>query len=589
MDFLGHRVNSQGICPLPDKVQVIQNFPQPQSQGQLREFLGLINFYHRFIPHCAQLLQPLQQFLVITKNSKSELQWTEQTTESFAAVKQALVQATLLVHPKPDTSTSIMCDASDNAVGAVLQQWISDKWYPIAFFSKKLQPAETKYSTYDRELLVMYVSCYQTFSSLCRRLPFYITTDHKSLTFALSTKSSQLSPRQTCHFDYIAQFTTDIRYTKGSDNPVADALSHIEVNALHSNLVIDLKQIAAAQEALKLKAMPLPTSDGTILCDISTGIPRPYVPKQFHRDVFDSLHQLSHPSIQATQHLVVTRYVWPGINADVRRWAKICLHCQKSKIQRHTVAPPGTSMTPNSRFDNIHIDIVGPLLPSKGYTYLLTCIDRFTRWPEAIPIISATAESVSQAFVSGWISCFGIPSIITTDRGRQFESMLWNHLMQLLGCKRIRTTSYHPISNGIIKRFHRQVKASLKSYLDSINWTDILPIILLGIRTTLQDNVLCMIAELVYGTTLRLPGEFFNTSYANSAVPDPVCYVIKLKTAMQQLKAVPPRQHSNKEFVSKDLMTCTHVFVRRDAVRKSLQRPYDGLYKVLKTAEKHSL
>ena len=559
MDFLGHRVNSQGICPLPDKVQVIQNFPQPQSQGQLREFLGLINFYHRFIPHCAQLLQPLQQFLVITKNSKSELQWTEQTTESFAAVKQALVQATLLVHPKPDTSTSIICDASDNAVGAVLQQWISDKWYPIAFFSKKLQPAETKYSTYDRELLVMYVSCYQTFSSLCRRSPFYITTDHKSLTFALSTKSSQLSPRQTCHFDYIAQFTTDIRYTKGSDNPVADALSHIEVNALHSNLVIDLKQIAAAQEAesdpdlvqfqtttssLKLKAMPLPTSDGTILCDISTGIPHPYVPKQFHRDVFDSLHQLSHPSIQATQHLVVTRYVWPGINADVRRW---------------------------------------------GYTYLLTCIDRFTRWPEAIPIISATAESVSQAFVSGWISCFGIPSIITTDRGRQFEVMLWNHLMQHLGCKRIRTTSYHPISNGIIKRFHRQVKASLKSYLDSTNWTDILPIILLGIRTTLQDNLLCMIAELVYGTTLRLPGEFFNTSYANSAVPDPVCYVTKLKTAMQQLKAIPPRQHSNKEFVSKDLMTCTHVFVRRDAVRKSLQRPYDGLYKVLKTAEKHSL
>ena len=102
LDFLRHRVNSQGICPLPDKAQVIQNFPQPQSQRQLREFLGLINFYHRFIPHCAQLLQPLHKLLAITKNSKSELQWTEQTTESFAAVKQALVQATLLVHPKPE-------------------------------------------------------------------------------------------------------------------------------------------------------------------------------------------------------------------------------------------------------------------------------------------------------------------------------------------------------------------------------------------------------------------------------------------------------------------------------------------------------
>ena len=306
-----------------------------------------------------------------------------------------------------------MCDASDNAVGAVLQQWISDKWCPIAFFSKKLQPAETKYSTYDRELLAMYLAI-KHFRHFVEGRQFYITTDHRPLTFALSTKSSKLSPCQTRHLDYIAQFTTDIRYTKGSDNLVADALSRIEVNALHSNHVIDLKQIAAAQEAdpdlvqfqtttsLKLKAMPLPTSDGTILCDMSTGIPRPYVPKQFRRDVFDSLHQLSHPSIRATQHLIVTHYVWPGINVDVRRWAKICLHCQKSKIQRHTVAPPGTFMTPDSRFDNIHIDIVGPLPPSKGYTYLLTCIDRFTQWPEAIPITSATAESVSQAFISGW-------------------------------------------------------------------------------------------------------------------------------------------------------------------------------------------
>ena len=159
--------------------------------------------------------------------------------------------------------------------------------------------------------------------------------------------------------------------------------------------------------------------------------------------------------------------------------------------------------------------------------------------------------------------------------------------MQLLGCKCIRTTSYHPISNGIIELFHRQLKSSLKSYPDSTNWTDILPIVLLGICTTLKDDLHYTTAELVYGTTLRLPGEFFDTSCANNAVPDPLCYVTKLKTAMQQLKAVLPRQHHNKEFISKDLMTCTHVFVHRDAVRKPLQRPYDGPYKVLQTAEKH--
>ena len=162
-----------------------------------------------------------------------------------------------------------------------------------------------------------------------KQLSIFAVTDHKPLTFALSTKTSKLGPRQTHHLDYIAQFTTDIRYTKGLDNPVADALSRIEVNALHSKYVIDLKEIAAAQEtdpdltqfhtiksALELKAMPLPTTDTTILCDISMGVPCPFIPKQFRRSVFDSLHQLSHPSICATQHLITTRYVWPGINGD---------------------------------------------------------------------------------------------------------------------------------------------------------------------------------------------------------------------------------------------------------------------------------
>ena len=175
---------------------------------------------------------------------------------------------------------------------------------------------------------------------------------------------------------------------------------------------------------------------------------------------------------------------------------------------------------------------MGPLPPSKVYSYLLTCIESFTRWPEAFPLTNITAESVSQTFVNGWISRFGIPSTITTDLGKQFESTLWSHLMQLLGCKQIRTTAYHPIANGFIERFHRQLKSSLKSYPNPTNWTDILPIILLGVRTTLKDDLQCTAAELVYDTTLPLPGEFFDSSTVEDAVPDPFNYVTRLKAAM---------------------------------------------------------
>ena len=105
LNFLGHSVNSQGICPLPEKVQTIQDFPQPKNQRKLREFLGLINFYHRFIPHCAHELQPLHKLLTL-KNTQKDIHWTDETSQAFTTVKQSLILATLLVHPKPDALTT---------------------------------------------------------------------------------------------------------------------------------------------------------------------------------------------------------------------------------------------------------------------------------------------------------------------------------------------------------------------------------------------------------------------------------------------------------------------------------------------------
>ena len=145
-----------------------------------------------------------------------------------------------------------------------------------------------------------------------------------------------------------------------------------------------------SNSSLSFKAVPVPTADITMLCDVSTGTPRPYIPPKFRHTIFNFLHSLSHPGVKATQHLITACFVWPNINRDVKQWTCSCLQCQRSKVHRHTVSPLSTFATPDASFNQIHVDIVGPLPPSRSYTYLLTCVDRFTRWPKVVPVSDAT-------------------------------------------------------------------------------------------------------------------------------------------------------------------------------------------------------
>ena len=139
----------------------------------------------------------------------------------------------------------------------------------------------------------------------------------------------------------------------------------------------------------------------------------------------------------------------------------------------------------------------------------------------------------------------------------------------------------------MIERFHRQLKSILKSYPNTADWITALPMALLGIRSTLKQDIQCTLAELVYGMTLRIPGEFL-ASTTDISTPDQTNYATKLKTEVQKLKVIPPCQPKHQHIIVSDLLhTCTHVFVWHDAIRKLLQAPYDGLYEVVTRNKKH--
>ena len=155
LKFLGHMVDEAGITPLPKHVAAVQDCPPPTDIKQLQRFLGLINFYRRFLPAVARTLQPLTDLL---RGSPKVLLWSPAADAAFVAAKAALVAAVPLCHPAPHAVLSLSVDASDSHVGGVLQQQVGKGWKPLAFFSKKLAPAEVKYSTFDRELLAAFAT-----------------------------------------------------------------------------------------------------------------------------------------------------------------------------------------------------------------------------------------------------------------------------------------------------------------------------------------------------------------------------------------------------------------------------------------------
>ena len=155
--------------------------------------------------------------------------------------------------------------------------------------------------------------------------------------------------------------------------------------------------------------------------------------------------------------------------------------------------------------------------------------------------------------------------------------------MNLLGSTRNRTTAYHPQANGMVERFHRHLKAGLKARLAGSNWINELPVVLLGIRASLKEGLSCTSAELVYGTTLRLPRDFFS----NPVVEDPSSFVSRLHHSVQRQQFIPTQWHgSPSTYLPPDLHTASHVYVWCDAYKPPLTHPYDGPFRVLRRSDK---
>lgn len=593
INFLGFNISNAGLKLTIEKSQAIENFEEPTNPKQLRRFLGMVNYYRHIIPNFADLAYPLTESIKLHQKSKS-LTLNEDSKAAFQELKKTLASAESLAHPIPNCQTyQLVTDSSQYCVGAALHQIVDSKPIPIGFFSKKLSEAQKRYSTFDRELLSAYMAVLH-FKPYIEGRCSTLFTDHKPIVSAFRSQSPAKSDRQQRQISVLTEYLSDIQYIKGDQNVVADCLSRQSNVCAVTVDACDLPAIARNQVndseikdyIEKLTKYPL-NEETCILCDTTLKYPRPFVPVSLRKVIFDEFHNITHSSKKTTQKIIKARYVWPRMDNDIKSWCNECQSCQKSKISRHTKIKIQPFSLPSDRFDTIHIDIVGPLPPTKfheeaytsPYRYLLTCIDRTTKWVEAAPMADITAASVATAFLNVWVSRWGVPLHVVTDRGAQFESELFSELSKLVGFHRLRTTAYRPQSNGLVERMHRSLKTAIMARNQS--WLDALPIVLLGLRARPNDSDYSPFS-IVTGSAMLLPSPMIDKNFNSNLNSNSVK---RLALEMSKLN-IDNLAHSNlhsklKSYIPSDLYKCTHVWLRVDRVRRPLEVPYSGPFKVL--------
>ena len=319
----------------------------------------------------------------------------------------------------------------------------------------------------------------------------------------------------------------------------------------------------------------------TIIMDMSMGYPRPLVPQALRQPITLQLHSLNHPGVKATVELIKARFYWPNMAKEVKSWTRSCMNCQRAKVSSHIKTKIQPIPIPNKRFSHIHVDCVGPLPSSRGFTSLFTIIDRTSRYPEAIPVQDTETPTLIRALLYNWISRFGMPALITSDRGSQFTSSLWTELSKSLGYKINQTTAYHPESNGMVERMHRSLKSALMAKLTGPDWYDQLPWALMGMRAQVKLDMKTSPAEMVLGEPMSLPGDMLNLTEQGTCAE-------QLQHVKDTIKTFTPKQtYPTPTAPGTTLPKDTnYVFIRRDRYRPPLPPPYDGPYAVEELGDK---
>lgn len=587
LTFLGFNIDQTGASPPEDRVKALLDIPMPTTPKGMQKFLGAVNFFRRFFKGFAGPAIPLYSAAKLPNPHKAR-QWDASVTEAFQTIKQIIADRTILYHPDPSATIAVTTDASDTAMGATLEQFKDKEWQPLAFFSRAWKPPQKKYAAYDKELIAV-VEAIKHFRYYLEGAKFTVYTDHLPLVSGFRKRTIPISTMQQRHFAFISEYTDDLRHLPGKQNVLADLLSRA-IMTIHTNVPVSLLQrirqlqaqdpeMRALQEKYPSRFKVEQVGEIDLVGDVSRSF-RIFVPEALRAEVFQLIHGLSHPGARQTKLDIAKTFIWTHMDKSIKAMVQACIACQKAKTFRHDKRPLQHFELPSQRFEHLHIDLVGPLPPSRGnIRHLLTIVDRYSRFPMAIPIKSPKAGPMIHMLCDRWISLFGLPKRITTDNGAIFSSGKFLSFLKAHSIEWKPTTSYHPQANGMVERLHRRLKESLTA--SGRQWLDQLPWTLLSIRNAKGPDIPYSPAEAVFGSAVRQP---LTLTQGEETMP--------LKDFCEKrVQMVPPPPYQGRWHVRQKparptrLAEVSYVLIKR-ASKSPLQFSYAGPFPLIRFDEK---
>ena len=554
--FLGLEIDAHGYRPPESYVPKIENFERPESRKGVQKFLGLITYYAKHMGADYQhIAAPLSKL-----TGRCKFEWGPEQERAFVELKERFKLRFKLTPINFDLPYRLYTDASRIALGACLCQYDADKdeEYIVDFYSKKLSPTQQRYSVHTLEAFAVFKAIIH-FRRLLLGSEFIVYTDHSALE-SWFTKDI-LSERQARMLVQLQDFTFKIVYIKGEQNVMADFASRPPylgkstfeelrkeldegcINQIRDDFLELIRNFSDNDFACndeRLQQNRITLDNGVYYYQLRPSDPEtlPLVPPVLRKHLIVDMHMMGHQGVSKCFRQMRNICFWPGMHKDIAEYIGKCHVCLTYKNQAKAKRPK-ENIVCTERWHTLHLDLVGKLpATSKGNEYVLTMMDRFTRYIHLVPMKRIDAQHVAREFFYHWYPHHGIPTCLVTDQGPQFESQFFNEVFALMGVARRRTTPYHPQTNAALERQHGILKAIIQTKLPtlSIDWEHTLPIAEFVLRTALNTRGVSP-AILAFGEQPVMPLALFENPVKYEDIErDSQEFVYKLSSNMLAMK-----------------------------------------------------